>query len=62
MDVATLYTVITLASGQHRSTTREFPTLAHCEAAAKVLRKQTSLLAKTVIYCVKHEARSGRRS
>lgn len=55
MDAATLYAIVTLASGQHRTDTQVFPTLAHCEAAAKRLRDQQPLSSKTRIYCVKHE-------
>jgi hypothetical protein len=52
MDAATLYTIVTLATGQHRTRTQEFPTLAHCDAAAKALRLQEPLNSKTEIYCV----------
>jgi len=54
MDAATLYTIVTLASGQHRTEARGFPSLIFCEAAAKKQREQEHLLSKTQIYCVKH--------
>jgi hypothetical protein len=54
MDAATLYTIVTLATGQHRANAQVFPTLAYCEAAAKRIREQESLSSKTLIYCVKH--------
>jgi hypothetical protein len=53
MDAATLYTIVALASGQHRTEARGFPSLAICEAAAKKQREQGPLLSKTQIYCVK---------
>jgi hypothetical protein len=55
MDAATLYTIITLASGEHRTSTRAFPSAAQCERAAKLLRMEASLSSKTQFYCVKHE-------
>ncbi len=56
MDAATLYTIVTLASGQHRTEARGFPSLAFCEAAAKKQRDQLPLRSKMQIYCVKHES------
>jgi hypothetical protein len=53
MDAATLYTIVTLASGQHRTEARGFPSLAFCHAAAKMQREQAPLRSKTQIYCVK---------
>ena len=55
MDAATLYTIVTLTSGQHRTDTREFANAVQCEAAARLLRVQEPLRSKTQIYCVKHE-------
>ena len=55
MDAATLYTIVTLASGQHRTEADGFPSLAFCEAAAKKQREQQSLSSKTQIYCATHE-------
>jgi hypothetical protein len=55
MDAATLYTIVTLASGEHRTEAHGFPRVAFCEAAAKKQREQQSLSSKTRIYCVKHE-------
>ena len=55
MDAATLYTIVTLASGEHRTEAHGFPSVAFCEAAAKKLLEQQSLSSKTQIYCVKHE-------
>jgi hypothetical protein len=55
MDAATLYTIITLTSGEHRTSTREFPSLFQCEVTAKALRKRASLRSKTQIYCLKHK-------
>ena len=54
MDAATLYTIVTLATGQHRTQTHGFPTIAFCETAAKKQRERESLSSKTQIYCVKH--------
>jgi hypothetical protein len=54
MDAATLYTIVALASGQHRTETRGFPSLAFCQAAAKKQREREPLSSKTQIYCVKH--------
>ena len=56
MDVATLYTIVTLASGQHRTEAHGFPSVAFCEAAAKKQREREPLSSKTQIYCVKHES------
>jgi hypothetical protein len=55
MDAATLYTIVTLASGEHRTEAHGFPSVAFCEAAAKRQREQQSLSSKTQIYCIKHE-------
>jgi hypothetical protein len=54
MDAATLYTIVTLASGQHRTEARDFPSLAFCAAAAKKRCEQQPLRSKMQIYCVKH--------
>ena len=54
MDAATLYTIVTLATGQHRTEAHGLPSLAFCEAAAKKQRERQSLSSKTQIYCVKH--------
>ncbi len=54
MDAATLYTIVKLASGQHRTEAHGFPSIAFCEAAAKKQREQERLSSKTQIYCVKH--------
>ena len=55
MDAATLYTIVTLISGEHRTSTRWFPSAVQCERAATLLRDQAPLSSKTQIYCVKHE-------
>ena len=55
MDAATLYTIVTLISGQHRTSTREFPSAAQCEQGAKLLRLEAPLNSKSQIYCIKHE-------
>jgi len=55
VDAATLYTIVKLATGQHRTEAHGFPSVAYCEAAAKKLREQEPLSSKTQIYCVKHE-------
>ncbi len=55
MDAATLYTIITLTSGEHRTSTRAFPSAAQCEHAAKLLTQEASLSSKKQFYCVKHE-------
>jgi len=55
MDAATLYTIITLTSGQHRTTARGFPSAVQCDRAAELLRTQAPLNSKMQIYCVKHE-------
>ncbi len=55
MDAATLYAIITLASGEHRTSTRAFPSAAQCEQAAKLLTLEASLSSKKQFYCVKHE-------
>lgn len=60
MDAATLYTIVTLTSGQHRTNTRQFPSTVQCEAAARLLRVQEPLSSKMQIYCVKHERGSRR--
>ncbi len=54
MDAATLYTIVALASGQHRTEACGFPSVAFCEAAAKKQREREPLSSKTQIYCVKH--------
>jgi hypothetical protein len=55
MDAATLYTIVTLTSGQHRTTARGFPSAVQCDRAANLLRTQAPLNSKMQIYCVKHE-------
>ena len=55
MDAATLYTIITLTSGQHRTTARGFPSAVQCDRAAELLHTQAPLNSKMQIYCVKHE-------
>jgi hypothetical protein len=54
MDAATLYTIITLTSGEHRTSTRELASAAQCEQAAKLGRMQAPLSSKTQIYCIRH--------
>jgi hypothetical protein len=61
MDAATLYTIVTLASGQHRTEAHGFPSAVFCEVAAKKQREQEPLSSKTQIYCVKHEGVAERR-
>jgi hypothetical protein len=55
MDAATLYIIVTLVSGQHRTETHAFPTVGLCEATAKKQREREPLKSKTQIYCVKRE-------
>ena len=54
MDAGTLCTIVTLATGQHRTETHGLPTIAFCETAVKKQRERESLSSKTQIYCVKH--------
>jgi hypothetical protein len=61
MEGATLYAIVTLATGQHRTTTQAFPTFAHCDAAAKQLRLREPLSSKTEIYCLEHGKARGHR-
>jgi septal ring factor EnvC (AmiA/AmiB activator) len=60
MDAATLYTVISVASGPKRVTTQKYPTMEVCEQIANELRKKMSL--KTSIYCVKRKPDSAERA
>jgi hypothetical protein len=60
MDTATLYTIVTLISGQHRTSTREFPSAAQCAQGAKLLRMEEPLNSKSQIYCIKHEGPASR--
>lgn len=43
MDAATLYTIITLTSGPHRTTTRGFPSAVQCERAASCFARKHRL-------------------
>ncbi len=52
---ATLYKIITLTSGEHRTSTTEFPNLAQCGAAVKYLHAHSPLRDKTLVYCVQHQ-------
>jgi len=52
--VATLYKIISLASGEHRTNTSEFSSLALCKAAVRLFRSQAPLRDKTRLYCIKH--------
>lgn len=61
MDAATLYIVMTIASGPKRMTTQKFPTVAMCEQAAQKLRQQTSMK-QAIFYCVKRKADSDERA
>jgi hypothetical protein len=54
MDAATLYTIVTLATGGHRTEAHGLSSFAFCNAAAKKRRERESLSSKTQIYCVKH--------
>lgn len=60
MDAATLYAVMTIASGTKRMTTQKFPTVAMCEQAAQKLRKQASMK-DAIFYCVKRKPDSSER-
>jgi hypothetical protein len=60
MDAATLYAVMSVASGQRRMTTQKYPTMSICEQVAKKLRKKTSLREATY-YCVKRDADADER-
>jgi tetratricopeptide (TPR) repeat protein len=51
---ATLYKITTLTSGEHRTSTNEFRSLAQCEAAIKFFHTRSPLRDKTLVYCVKH--------
>ncbi len=57
MDAATLYSIVALTSGQHRTNTLEFQTMAQCSVAAKELGSREPLNSKTQIYCLKHKRR-----
>lgn len=61
MDAATLYTVITVASGAKRMTTEKFPTVAICEQAAQKLRQKTSIK-QAIFYCVKRKPDSSEKA
>ena len=61
MDAATLYAVMTVASGQKRMTTEKFPTVAICEQAAQKLRQKT-LIKDAIFYCVKRKPDSAERA
>lgn len=54
MDAATLYIIMTVASGNKRTMTEKFPTIVMCEQAAQKLRKKTSMK-ETIYYCVKRK-------
>jgi hypothetical protein len=60
MDAATLYTVMTVASGAKQMTTQKFPTVAICEQAAQKLRKSASMK-QAIFYCVKRKPDSAER-
>jgi tetratricopeptide (TPR) repeat protein len=49
-----LYKIISLASGEHRTSTSEFSSPAQCQAAVKLFRSHASLRDKTLLYCIKH--------
>ena len=49
-----LYKIISLASGEHRTSTSEFSSPAQCQAAVKLFRSHASLRDKTLMYCIKH--------
>jgi tetratricopeptide (TPR) repeat protein len=53
-SAATLYKITSLASGEHRTNTSEFSSLAQCKAAIRLFRSQASLSDKTGLYCIKH--------
>ncbi|MFA5898169.1 MAG: hypothetical protein WC829_03535 [Hyphomicrobium sp.] len=61
MDAATLYIVMTVASGNKRMTTEKFPTIVLCEKAAQKLRQKTSMK-ETIFYCVKRKPDASERS
>lgn len=61
MDAATLYSLITVASGPKRMTTQKFPTMSICEQAAEKLRKQTQMK-NAIFYCVKRKPDSSERA
>ncbi len=60
MDAATLYAVMSLASGPKRMTTQKFPTVSMCEQEAQKLRKKTSMK-DAIFYCVKRKPDSSER-
>ncbi len=61
MDAATLYTILTVASGAKRTETQKFPTVSMCEQAAQKLRQKTSMK-EAIFYCVKRKPDSSERS
>jgi hypothetical protein len=61
MDAATLYTIISVASGPRRTTTEKFPTMEICEKVADKLRKRTSIK-EAVFYCVKRKPDDSERA
>ena len=50
----TLYKIISLASGEHRTSTSDFSSLAQCQAAIRLFHSHASLRDKTLLYCIKH--------
>lgn len=61
MDAATLYTVITVASGAKRMTTEKYPTMPICEKVADELRKKAAIK-DAVFYCVKRKPDDSERA
>jgi tetratricopeptide (TPR) repeat protein len=49
-----LYKIISLVSGEHRTSTSEFSNLAQCQAAVELFRSHAPLGDKTLLYCIKH--------
>lgn len=61
MDAATLYTIITVASGAKRMTTEKYPTMQICEKVADNLRKKAAIK-DAVFYCVKRKPDNSERA
>jgi hypothetical protein len=61
MDAATLYAIMSVASGPKRTTTEKYPTMEICEKVADKLRKQTPIK-DAVFYCVKRKPDDSERA
>lgn len=61
MDAATLYAIMSVASGPKRMTTQKYPTMNICEQVAQKLRKKSSMK-DAIFYCVKRKADASERA